>query len=316
MQSNKSEESTLPKTQLTNGILDVELYLPDSKKGYYRGVRFDWSGVISRLGCKGHNFFGRWNPAPYDPYYHDAIMGPVEEFSEIGFDHALAGESFLKIGVGTLIKPDDEPYSFLRDYPIRNPGRWTVTVQPDRVEFNHKLHSTAGYSYDYHKTIRLVSGQSVMVIDHTFQNTGIEPIETSVYNHNFFVIDQEPTNQNILTTFPFNIEAEGLGFGTLAHVRGQSIVYDRTMQEGENVFCGDIKGFGATPKDYDILIQNLKSGAEVRITGDQPMEKLIYWSCPTSSCPEPYIKLSVPPGEVKSWQITYEFRVSDAVVSS
>jgi hypothetical protein len=311
MQPPKSEENTFPKARLTNGILDAELYLPNTDKGYYRGVRFDWSGVIPHLDYKGHNFFGKWNPAPHDPYYHDAIMGPVEEFSEIGFDNALAEELFLKIGVGALLKPDDEPCSFLRYYQISNPGRWRVTEHPDYVEFIHELSDAAGYSYEYCKTILLVSGQPEMVINHSLKNTGIKAIETSVYNHNFFVIDQEPTNQNILTTFPFEIQAEGLGFGTIAHAQDRSIVYDRPLKEGENAFCGDIRGFGATPKDYNILIQNLKSGAEVRITGDQPIEKLIYWSCPTSSCPEPYTKLSVQPGDVKTWRISYEFSVQD-----
>ena len=30
---------------LTNGSLKARLYLPDSQKGYYRGTRFDWSGI-------------------------------------------------------------------------------------------------------------------------------------------------------------------------------------------------------------------------------------------------------------------------------
>lgn len=309
MQPSTKKDSTFPSVIITNGILSAELYLPDAKEAYYRGTRFDWSGVMPRLDYQDHSFFGKWNPAPYDPCYHDAIMGPVEEFTEIGFAGARPGESFLKIGVGALIKPDDEPYSFLRYYQISNPGSWEVIPLSDQVTFVHTLSDAAGYSYEYRKTVRLMADQSVMIIDHTLTNTGPRAIETSVYNHNFFMIDQEPTGPNILTTFPFEVRAEGLNFGTIAHAQNKSIVYERALTEGENVYCADVLGFGASQKKYDILIQNLNSGAEVRITGNQPLEKLVYWSCPTSSCPEPYVAISVPPGEVKTWGITYEFGV-------
>src|SRR5262245_41916524 len=68
-----------PQAEITNGIVRARLYLPDPQDGYYRGTRFDWSGQISRLEYKGHNYFGKWFDR-YDPKLHDAIMGPVEEF--------------------------------------------------------------------------------------------------------------------------------------------------------------------------------------------------------------------------------------------
>ena len=69
-----------PSAKITNGLITATLHLPDAEKGYYRGTRFDWSGVMPSLEYKGHQYFGLWNPAPYDPKLHDAITGPVEEF--------------------------------------------------------------------------------------------------------------------------------------------------------------------------------------------------------------------------------------------
>ena len=61
-------------------MVRARFYLPDPEVGYYRATRFDWSGVISSVDYKGHSYFGQWFEK-YDPKIHDAIMGPVEEFT-------------------------------------------------------------------------------------------------------------------------------------------------------------------------------------------------------------------------------------------
>src|SRR6187549_2635799 len=67
-----------PEASISNGIIEARLYLPDAQNGYYRGTRFDWSGVIYSLRYQGHEYFGTWFER-YDPKTHDAITGPVEE---------------------------------------------------------------------------------------------------------------------------------------------------------------------------------------------------------------------------------------------
>ncbi|MPR33756.1 hypothetical protein [Salmonirosea aquatica] len=300
-----------PSTQITNGLITATLHLPDAQKGYYRGTRFDWSGVMPSLQYKGHQYFGLWNPAPYDPKLHDAITGPVEEFTAVGLEEAEVGKEFVKIGVGSLVKPDDKPYSFARNYEIKNPGTWTVKPGKDRVEYTHILKDAAGYAYEYRKAVQLVKGKPELVLEHSLKNIGTKTMEFSTYNHNFFVIDGEPTGPNIRTTFPYEVSAEGKGFGTIAEAKNKSITYNRILAKGENVFTAGVQGIAATPQNYDFTIRNLKSGAGVHIQGDRPLEKLVYWSNPNTSCPEPYIRLSAQPGETIRWNIRYEFEVDN-----
>jgi hypothetical protein len=68
-----------PQTSISNGLIEANLYLPDAKNGFYRGTRFDWSGVINSLKFKDHEYFGEWYQK-HDPKRHDAITGPVEAF--------------------------------------------------------------------------------------------------------------------------------------------------------------------------------------------------------------------------------------------
>ena len=93
-----------PTATIASGDTKATIYLPDAKAGYYRGARFDWSGQVSSLTWKGHEYFGQWFDA-YDPTLHDAIPGPVEEFltndtSSLGYAEAGPGGAFVRIGVG------------------------------------------------------------------------------------------------------------------------------------------------------------------------------------------------------------------------
>ncbi len=305
-----------PGTEITNGIIRAKLYLPDAEDGYYRGTRFDWSGVISDLEYKGHSYFGQWFER-YDPKLNDAIMGPVQEFSPLGYDEVKTGESFVKIGVGALKKIQERGYRYAYTYEIANPGVWTVKTKKDRVEFIHQLKDVRGYSYVYTKTVQLVRGKPLMVLHHSLKNMGTKTIETSVYDHNFFVIDKEPTGPNIKMSFPFDVKAVDKGpgslkgFGTIANIQDRSIIYTRGLNKGEQVYSSGLQGFRNVAEDYHISLENTKTGAGVKITSDQVLEKLVYWANPSTYCAEPYVKLVALPGKEVKWKYNYEFYTSE-----
>lgn len=295
-----------PHAEISNGIISAKLYLPDSKSGYYQATRFDWSGVISSLDYKGHSYFSEWFKV-YDVRKHDAITGPVEEYEPIGYDNAKEGEKFLKIGVGALRKPNEKSYSSYTLYEITNPGEWTVKKRANRVEFIHELTDDSGYSYLYRKTVKLTKGKPELVLEHSLKNTGKRKIEGNVYNHNFYVIDGQPTGPDIKIKFPFEISGAGKGLGVIAEIKGKEINYLQNLKPNENVHIPVLTGFGDSIRDYDFRIENHKSGAGVRITGDKPLSKMVFWSSSTTSCPEPYIHISIGPGEEFKWKINYEF---------
>ncbi|MBD2755840.1 hypothetical protein IC230_23260 [Spirosoma sp. BT704] len=297
----------LPQVNLTNGQIQTTLYLPDADKGYYRGTRFDWAGAFKNLDYKGHTFIEPWFDN-YDPKLHDAISGPVEEFTPLGYADAKPGSTFVKIGVGTLRKSEDKPYAFAKYYDVADPGKWQLKEHNDYIDFTHELSDNAtGYGYVYRKTVRLTKGKSELVLEHSLKNTGKLPIETSVYNHNFFIIDKQPTGPTVTVQFPFDVKAEGKGFGSTILAQGNRLVYSRELEKKENVYSAGLQGFGPTATDYDIRIENQKTGAGVHITSDQPLQKLVYWACATTSCPEPYIHLIASPGQEVKWKIAYEF---------
>jgi hypothetical protein len=297
-----------PANEISNEDLVVKVYLPDSETGFYRATRFDWSGVIGSLRYRGHEYFDPWLDT-HDPLVHEAITGPVEAFAPIGFEDAGIGDPFLIIGVGYLKKPDDNPYRFATTYDLVKSGHWKVKSKKDKIRFVQTLKSADRISYKYTKVVKLIKGQPKLVLEHQLKNTGTSPIETTVYNHNFFVIDKEPTGPDIVTKFPYVIQAEGRGFEEMITVKDSTLTFLRNLKKGESVYTASVTGVVDGARDYDFKIENNKTGAGVRITADRPLSKWAYWACHSTACPEPFIVVKAAPGETFSWKIEYEFYI-------
>jgi hypothetical protein len=306
----------VPEKNIAATGITARIQLPDPLNGYYRGTRFDWSGQIASLrAANGHEFFGKWFPR-YDPKLHDAIMGPVEEFiskgdTSIGYAEAKPGEKFVRIGVGAVKKAEDKPYERFRTYDIVDGGKWTVqSGSPDKIVITHELGETNGYAYRYTKTIRLVgnAAKPQMIIEHSLRNTGKKPLETMQYNHNFFVIDGQPTGPDASVTFPFDPKSAGARplRAELAALEGRTLAYKKELGPGESAST-EIEGFGEKASDYDFRVEHKKAGVGVRVQGDKPIQKIIYWSITTTLCPEAYIDVSTKPGEETKWTYTYTF---------
>ncbi|MCG6920243.1 MAG: hypothetical protein LJF15_04030 [Acidobacteria bacterium] len=316
-----SDASDHPQATLSNGLVDLQLYLPDAERGFYRGTRFDWAGTVARLEANAHTYFAPWfvkfdpdlGDIEFDPALNgyaagpaSADIGPVEEFrTPIGYREAAVGGTFLKVGVGMLRKPEEEEYSFFNRYEIVNGGTWNVRQEADRVEFVHDLTDESGYGYVYVKTLRLPEGKPELILEHRLENTGRKPIETSVYNHNFIVLDGQPTGPDFVIKVPFEVAA-ARDQGGFAETRGKKVVYLRELQ-GDQWTMVEVAGFGDTAADYDIKVENAKAGAGLRITGDRPLTRMMVWAIRPVRSPEPYIDLHVEPGSEFTWRIAYEF---------
>lgn len=313
-----------PQTEISNGLLRAKIYLADAEKGFYRGTRFDWAGVIGSLAYAGHSYFGpffeRFDPSVADVVIGDPVVaginsaasGPVEEFigageTGLGYADAKPGEAFCKIGVGSLRRVDNAAYSSYTNYPILNGGKRTLNTATDFVEFTQKVDCGSGYGYTYSKKITLLKGRPEMTIEHRLVNTGTKPIATQVYDHNFLSIDHAPTGPAVAITFPFTLATRGQIDGPgLAEIHGNQLLFPRDLK-GSDMFYSECTGFGKTPADYQFRVENRKTGAGVAISGDRPLANLGVWAVRTVVAPESYIDINIPPGQDFSWKYKYRF---------
>jgi hypothetical protein len=300
-----NSQGSYPKASIQNKLIKAESPLPDPINGYYRGARFDWSGQISSLKWKGHEYFGQWFES-YRPTLHDAIMGPVEAFAPIGYESAKPGEPFLVIGIGMVNKVDEPRYSIATEYPIVNSGKWKVKSKKDRIQYN-QLFSDKGYAYEYDKVISLTKNKPELVLSHTLKNTGTQILETTVYNHNFFVMDQTLIGPAYEVKFPYPVSGTPREGADLVTVEGNRIQFVKDMVPKKYLYFTDIERHNNGNPDYNFSIENHKSGAAVKISCDRPIFKLPMWSAIKTVCPEPFLKFSLKPGDTYTWTIKYEF---------
>jgi len=307
---------------IDNGVIHAEVYLPDATNGFYRGTRFDWSGIIGELKYEGHNFYGPWFDK-FEPDTHDYVvkdgdvvvglasgsMGPTEEFvTPLGYDDAPAGGTFVKIGVGVLRKPDNAKYDQYRAYKIIAGTKWRVKATATSTEFEQRvMDKSSGYGYLYRKTIRLIPGLPQMLIEHTLKNIGTKPIDTNVYDHNFVVLDQQPSGPDFVIRVPYTIEAKGAVNAAFGYIDGNTIHYAKQLS-GNDRWSVAIGGYSNDAKNYDFTVENTKEKASVRITGDRPLANLSLFTIRTVVAVEPFVHLMAAKGQQISWKYTYTYR--------
>lgn len=277
--------------KLDSDLLAIALHEPGD--GFYRGTRFDRSGVFDSLLFKGVEMCGRWFTA-YDPFMHDAVCGPAEEFSPV----FLAG-GILKIGVG-LLSGDAGTYDRFKLYPVLDAGEWSVRQDGGSVLFRHRLD---GY-YDYAKEVAL-TGPASFRISHSLC-AGI-PLDTEVYNHNFFTFGKLAIGPGRALSLPFSpcgswrAEYDSVGFVP------SGIRFSRVLSEGESVWCGGIMARGQDITPYSFRLS--QDGISVHASADVPLAHMVFWANHRIACPEPYNSISAPAGETLRWTVSY--RIED-----
>lgn len=302
-----------PHVLLASGGFRAVVFLPDTANGYYRAARFDWSGVIGCASYQGHTYWGQWF-THYDPQINDSVTGPVEEFRPAdgaqGYDAAKAGGLFVKIGVGLLRKVSDTPYNFGFAYPIVDTGHWKVHARHRSIVFEQTLKSSTGVRYRYRKILSVNRDGSVLTLRHELKNLASAPLITDVYDHDFFMLDSQPTGPGFSVRLAFAPTLQD-SLAPYAALKGNSVVYEKKLAPRETA-ASYITGYGSGASDFPIIVADSGTGAAVEQTADRPIERFYLWSIRTTVAPEAYLHIEVPGGGTQSWTIRYRFQPGDA----
>jgi hypothetical protein len=145
------------------------------------------------------------------------------------------------------------------------------------------------------------------VLEHSLKNTGRRAVQTSVYNHNFLVLDGQAPGPGFVITVPFQIQTPRPPAKELAEIRGNQIVYLKTLQN-RDIVTTPLRGFiSDSPKDNDIRVENGRLGVGMRITADRPLSSESLWSIRSVLAMEPFVSMSIEPGNEFTWKSTYNY---------
>jgi hypothetical protein len=232
----------------------------------------------------------------------------------LGYDEAKVGETFLKIGVGELEKPNEEKYNFARKYKLVKPAEWKpipfkAPLSERAIKWSHTASLPSGYGYQYLKVVSLAADRPTLRIMHRIRNTGTKPITTDFYNHNFFNVDRDPVGPNYRFSFPYEIRAKDLRgrFGELVEVAGKELRFKGMLSEGF-VMAG-LTGFDTNSHEEQTFeMRHTTSGVRITAIHDYRFEKFNLWGVKECICPEPFLKIeNLAPGQVRTWTVEYQF---------
>ncbi len=290
-----------PPTQvLTHGDLSITVALPDHEHGHYQGKRFDHGGIVTDATWHGHTFLGLLKP-PHNPTAHDGAAGTPEEFNiELppGFAAAADGESFLKIGVGALTRPDRKSYKFSVSYPVAQWATWQVETADDHVTCRHE-EAAGAYAVKGSKTIRLLPDGDGFTIERELTSTGTAELPVEHYNHTMVIIDGKPIDDGYTLTYPAPVTVTH----KLLKADGPVVGFTIPLQKGS--VWTQVKGLPDDATAASVIIA--KDGVALTLSGDTAPAKVVIYAEKTAICPEVFTAFTLAPGESKRWSQTYRF---------
>ncbi len=281
--------------------LVLTLCSPDFENGYYRGTRFDHSGLFRKIVHNGYVMADEWFEE-YCPYKHDAVCGYSEEFAEVGYDEAVSGGVFLKPGVGLLLKEDELPYDHFSLYKVADPGSMSVDVFEDKVEFTHKVEGD-GWGYEYKKVVRILDADT-FEINHIMKNVGSRRIIGDTYNHNFHTFADNTPGPAIDIDFTFSPCGTWRSEYDSVDLTDGGIRFSRPLVKGESVFMGDLNPVDGSNVVGKIYTQGVE-GHSVTFHADKPFHRIAFWSNHRVACIEPFIPYDMMPGDEFVWNYKY-----------
>ncbi len=311
-----------PKANIGNGVLKATIALPDKDKGFYRGTRFDWAGMVSSVTYGDQEYYGLWfdekAPNIRDFVFYKgkvvaspqtSALGPVDAYDALGYAEAPVGGTFVKVGVGVMRKADDQPYNQYRSYEIVDHGNWQSRASATQVEFTQTIKDPAsGYGYTYKKVVRLVAGKPVMELAHSLTNPGTKPFVTTSFNHNFLTFGGAPTGPGLKVTASNPLAASpapNTPAAETGEVTGNTVTYKRAVT-GEDRFSNGLASATPTADKYDFSVMNAK-GAGYRVTSNYPLARATLWSMVRTVAVEPFVRIELAPGQSTDWTFTYTY---------
>jgi len=285
----------------------VRLILPDPTLAtpYYQAHRFTQPGMVIAAEWKGIPIFQEIGE-PRDPGMHNHVGGTAEEFDINGpadYKATPVGGAFMKIGVGMLQRVKDVPYRFSHTYPmVQVPINEVEKVNQQTLKFIQTLRDSEGArSYQLVIVVRVVDDG--FVIDRQVYNLGTTPIETEHYSHNFSLIAGKHVDSDykVHWTSPVSYK-EKLGDEATASPTG--ITFSKTPSD--RFYFASEPGINF-PANEAITLSHVSAGVTISIAIDRPLHRIAIFGRADVICPEPFVVLSVPPGENVSWSTSYTF---------
>lgn len=315
---------------LRSSRLVVEIAKPGA---VYQGTRFDWTAFITQVTLDDQHTF--CVPEDPDPTKGTGGAGLCNEFGiekAIGYDEIAPGESFPKLGVGLLRRPDERAYNFFRPHEIVERFPMKAEIQADAVCFTVEPLDCRGYAARLTKTVSV--RDNLLELCYQLENTGAKALATHEYCHNFMGIDNQPLGPGYRLSFPYPIQLQNndaairssmpeeirkLPEDVLArvieeHKQKSRLIFDIQNDKfslnaaPDKPFYCRLEGFFPTQKPQWELTYR-PGEITMREYDDFAPSRVAIWGTTHVISAEVFLDFHIEPGQSQTWTRRYEFDV-------
>ena len=285
---------------LQNGILKVEIAEPGEHPN--DGVRFDRAGFITDVVLNNvQHFCGNENKNNIHKTTYG--RGLCCEYKMDVSSEAEIGKRYPKLGVGLVLKENEERYHFTGSYDIEY---FPVEVKAEGscAVFRTAAVPCCGYAAEQVKTISIEG--NILTVEFELKNVGEKRIETFEYCHNFINIDGYAMSDDYVLETPM---MKDFGY--------DPIISNYTKAPSKLAACG--RGFTFTDVNKDIILADIETdgidtalpfvwklknkAAKASILAEDlyTPAAVCIWTTDHVICPEFMHAISIEPGESCKW---------------
>jgi hypothetical protein len=276
---------------LAGGGLRVEIDVASDRHAEEFGPRFDRTAIVRSVTLDGVELLGPWGLSDEFGLYGNGVLG----YEAAGFD-----ETFLKIGVGRLVRDTAEAYHFAHPYPVK--ALFPVQVTSGEASLAVSQHSDGGgaWQYRYRKSYELL-GADGLVIHYELSNTGTAAWTFEHYNHHWFRLEgvavgpgykvvtgfELPEAETAMRRAPFALAmAAPLGPGTAAY------------------YASELAGVPASSSTFELQVDGAPM---VGYRASFPPDRFAVYASADGFCPEVFTRAALEPGATITWSAAYRF---------
>ncbi len=272
----------------------VEIEVASDRLQAQFGPRFDRTASVRSVSVDGVELLGPWGLSDEFGLFGDGVLG---------YETAAVGETFLKIGVGRLVRDTPESYQFDHPYPMATSFPVETMTGEQALSVSQRSTGEGPRQYLYHKSYELHAGDA-LTIRYELTNTGTVPWTFEHYNHHWFRLQDVPVGPGYAVATGFDLpEADT----TLRHAPRTLEMLAPLGAGGAAYYAGDLQGVTANANTFSVRVND---AAVVQYQADSAPHRFALYADADGFCPEVFVRAALEPGETTRWSATYRFRTN------
>jgi hypothetical protein len=279
---------------LVDGGLRVEIDVATDRLAAEFGPRFDRTAVVRSVQLGGVELLGPWGLGDEFGLFGDGVLG---------YETAAAGETFLKIGVGRLVRDTAESYQFAHPYPVDQLFPVEATPGPNSLSVSQRSAGDGPWQYLYTKSYAL-DGAIGLTIHYELSNTGARAWTFEHYNHHWFRLQDAPVGPGYEVVTGFELPPAETAF---RHTPRSLHMQAPLPPGGAAYYAGDLVDVAAVANTFSLQVDG---AIVVSYQAEFRPHRFALYADADGFCPEVFMRAALEPGETVSWSATYRFRTN------